>query len=93
MFGFKKKKKLKVGYRPKYIDYYGNPHSVDDMSIRHLRNSVKGFRRKGYVPTWEYKKGINRPMAILDFLIIELRDRDDDRDRLRRTKKRGQFLG
>ena len=71
-----KKKKPEVGYRPKYIDFHGNPHSIDHMSIRHLRNAIKGFRRKGYVPTWEYEKGKNRPMGILDFLIKELESRE-----------------
>jgi len=45
------------------------------MSNRHLSNAIKGFRRKGYVPTWEYQKGKNRPMGVLDFLIKEVEAR------------------
>ena len=69
------KKDDKVGYCPLYIDYNGKPHRIKKMSVRHLQNAVNGFRRKGYVPTWEYEKGENRPMGILDFLIKELEAR------------------
>jgi hypothetical protein len=82
MFGILKRKR--VGHVPKYIDYNGNPHSIDRMSVRHLRNAIKGFRRKGYVPTWEYQKGKNRPMGVMDFLIRELEQREKD------AKMRGQ---
>ena len=66
------KKKDPIGYMPLYIDYSGKPHRIQKMSNRHLKNAIKGFRRNGYVPTWEYQKGKNRPMGILDFLIKEL---------------------